>query len=85
MLRGTVGAIKWHDYNAAAINGYEVTRTPTGSYALVGTVVLKDAFKLSQRPLLFVAPHKDGSWRWPLIDFTIHDSGRLTARLGPMI
>ena len=85
MLRGTVGEIKWHYFTAAAINGYEVTRTPTGAYALVGTVVLKDVYKLSQRPLMFVAPHKEGSWHWPLIDFTLQESGRLTARLGPMI
>ena len=84
MLRGTVGAIKWHYYTAAAVNGYTVARTERG-LSLVATVVLKDAFKLSQRPLIFEAPHKTGAWKWPILTYTLAESGRLTATLGPEI
>jgi hypothetical protein len=47
-----------------------------------GRVVLADPFKLSQRPLTFVAPLEKGEWRWPIVDLQII-SGELTAQLGP--
>ena len=84
MLRGVVGHIRWHHYTAAAINGY--TATPTNkartTWSLVATVVLSDAFKMAQRPLVFVAKHAKGEWRFPIVVLTIADH-RLTATLGP--
>ena len=83
MLRGIVGHIKWHHYTAAAINGYAVTPVKPGDgYSLVGTVISKNAFNLTQRPLMFEASHKRGVWRWPIVQFTIADNGRLVATLG---
>ena len=85
MLRGIVGHVKWHYYTAAAINGYTVTRTEGGGLLLAATVVMRDAFKIAQRPLIFEAPHAKGVWRWPLITHTLTERGELTARLGPEI
>jgi hypothetical protein len=85
MLRGIVGHVKWHYYTAAAINGYTVTRTEGGGLSLVATVVMHDAFKLAQRPLVFEAPHKAGVWKWPIVAHTLTEAGRLTATLGPEI
>lgn len=90
-LRGIVGQIRWGYYVAAAINGYALRSLGPGGqgFILEGTIVNRDAFKLSQRPLVFVAPFKHGEtqseWIWPVVDFTIADSGRLTARLGPPV
>ena len=65
------------------MHAYVVVRdVERGGYRVTGTVGERDAFKLSQRPLEFVAPHKKGAFRWPILDFTIHENGRLTARLG---
>ena len=80
-----MGAVKWHYYTAAAINGYTLTITPGGGLTLVATVVLRDAFKLAQRPLTFEAPHKGGVWVWPIVSHSLSESGRLTATLGPEI
>ena len=80
-IRGVVGQILWHHYPAAAINGYLVTRT-NQRWALRGTVVLSDAFKLAQRPLVFVAPHNKGAWRWPIESLQLSENGTLTATLG---
>ena len=77
MIRGVVGQIRWAYYTAAAINGYTVTRSKAGAWSLSATVVLADAFKIAQRPLLFVAPHEKGEWVWP-INTLEYDS-----RLGP--
>jgi hypothetical protein len=85
MLRGIVGRVKWQYYTAAAINGYTVTRIAGGGLSLVGTVVMRDAFKLAQRPLTFEAPHAKGIWAWPILAYTLTESGRLTATLGPEI
>jgi hypothetical protein len=80
-IRGVVGLIKWRYYHAAAINGYTVTRGQTGRWSLRATVVTADRFKMAQKPLLFVAPHAKGEWRWPIVDLEIRD-GVVTAQLG---
>jgi hypothetical protein len=80
-IRGVVGKITWSYYTAAAINGYTVTRSKAGAWTLRATVVASDAFKLRQTPLRFVAPHKTGSWVWPVESCEMVNSV-LTARLG---
>lgn len=80
-IRGVVGQIRWSYYTAAAINGYTVTHTPAGAWTLRATIVASDAFKLRQKPLRFVAPHKAGSWVWPIESCDLVN-GVLTARLG---
>lgn len=83
MLQGVVGHIRWHEYTAAAINGYSVTRSRKGQWSLVATVVLADPFKMAQRPLTFAAKHTKGTWRWPIESFELHrDRHQLTASLG---
>lgn len=82
-VKGVVGQIKWAYYTAAAVNGYTVTRTG-GEWSLRGVVVNADAFKLAQRPLIFVAPTDKGEWRWPILELDIA-AGALTARLGPPV
>lgn len=80
-IRGVVGQIKWAYYLAAAINNYTVTRDVQGQWRLRATVVQCDRFKLSQRPLVFVAPHARGEWRWPITGYELQ-AGALTASLG---
>lgn len=83
-IRGEVGQIRWSYFIAAAVQGYRVRRLPDDTWRLRGTVVAADAFKLAQRPLVFVAPHERGAWRWPIVDLDLH-AGALTARLGPPV
>ena len=80
-IAGVVGAVQWAYYQAATIQGYTVTRTGA-AWSLRATVVAADAFKLSQRPLVFVATHQRGQWRWPIETLDVR-GGQLTARLGP--
>lgn len=87
-IRGVVGRIDWGYFSAAAINGYALSRSEDASWALTGTVVTFDAFKLRQRPLTFVAPHKDGEWRWPILHLDLgegHGPRVLRATLGPQL
>jgi len=86
-IRGTVASVKWSYFTAAAVNGYTVTRDKeTGTWTAAGAFVpgLIDAFKLSQRPIYFVAPFKRGAWRWEIQTLTMLEGGRFTARLGAM-
>lgn len=62
-ISGVVGKIERGYYPAASINGYVITRGRAG-WALRATVVACDAFNLSQRPLVFIAPFDRGEWRW---------------------
>jgi len=80
-ITGVVGRIEWSYFVAAAINGYTVTRNGT-EWALRATVVSSDAFKLRQRPLIFVAPHNKGEWRWAIRALSL-ENGRLVADLDP--
>jgi hypothetical protein len=81
-MRGVVAFVKWHYYNAAALNGYTVNKdTLSGRWSASGTVVLSDAFKLSQRPLFFVAPLKGGAIRWEIDTYALAESGAFTATL----
>lgn len=82
-VRGVVGLVKWSYYHAAAINGYTVTRKTDGTWALRATVVTSDAYKLAQRPLIFVAPHEHGQWAWEMRSHSL-DGGVLRATLGPV-
>jgi len=82
---GHAATIKYQYFTAAAINGYAITRSDTGVFRLVATVVHRDRFNLTRRPLIFEAKHKTGAWCWPIVDMTIADNGRLVATLGPEI
>lgn len=87
-VRGVVGRIDWGYFPAAAINGYTVQRLEDGSWSLHGTVVNFDAFKIRQKPLVFIAPHKEGEWRWPVktLDLGAGVGPReLRAVLGPQL
>jgi hypothetical protein len=82
-IRGVVGQLKWAYYHAAAIHGYTVRREKTtGAWSMTGTVVASDAFKLRQRPLVFVAPTQKGDWRWEVLEHEIVQ-GTIRARLAP--
>jgi hypothetical protein len=78
-IKGVVGKVRWAYYDAAAINGYTVTRSGH-DWTLRGTVVLSDAFKMTQRPLTFVAPHEQGEWCWDILSHEL-SNGILVAKL----
>lgn len=81
IVTGVTASLRWSYYTAAIVRAWTVTRDDHG-WVLVGTLDTPDAFRLSQQPLAFVAPHPHGVWRWPVI--TLQMSGAaLTARLGP--
>lgn len=87
-IKGVVGRIEWGYFSAAAINGYTAQQLADGSWSLTGTVVAFDAFKLRQKPLIFVAPHKDGEWRWPIRTVDLGEGSgprELQATLGPQL
>lgn len=88
VISGVVGSIRWHYYTAAAINGWTVAASADRRrWTLLATVALSDAFKMSQRPLAFVAPLKGGrEWRWPLERFSMETRNGvpvLVGELGP--
>lgn len=81
-VTGVVASIRWSYYDAAAIHGYVITRDrATDTWTVSGTIVLADAFKLSQRPLRLVAPFQGGAWEWTILDPVPRVAGPFTARL----
>lgn len=87
-IRGIVGRLDWGHFAAAAINNYAIRRSADGTWSLRATAVTFDAFKIRQRPLVFVAPHQDGEWRWPVQTLDLgdgHGPRELRAVLGPQL
>lgn len=82
LITGVTGYVKWSYYTAGQIEKYTVTRSPEHKWTLRGTVVLSDAFKMSQKPLVFVAPHEGGAWTWPIVSHELVN-GQMVAVLGP--
>lgn len=75
------GRVAWGYHRAATLRPCTVTKTD-GVWSLTGTVDTADAFRLSQRPLVFVVPHPHGTWTWPIEELQMAGAS-LTARLGP--
>lgn len=80
-VTGVQGSLRWGYHQAAALRAYTITRID-GGFALSATVVSQDAFRVSQRPLVFEAPHEHGAWRFPVTTLQI-DGVSLVATLGP--
>jgi hypothetical protein len=82
-IRGRVAVLKWAYFNAAAVEGYAVTKDAQKRWTATGAFVpgAVDAFKLAQRPLYFVAPFKGGAWRWEVKSLALLDGGRFAADL----
>ena len=86
MVSGVVASIRWAYYDAAAINGYTVTRDKdTREWSVSANIVIADAFKLSQRPLYLVVPYKGGCWMWRIRDPVPLVRGPFFARLSDPI
>lgn len=79
--RGVDGSLRWGYQAAAVLRAWTLTKVDAG-WTLTATVVSTDAFRVAQRPLVFVAPHATGAWRWPIGELQIVGAS-LTATLGP--
>jgi hypothetical protein len=82
VITGVVGKVRWAYYDAAQVERFTVTRSGQ-QWSLRGTVVLSDAFKLSQRPLMFIVDTKQGQMRWPILTCRVDEAKQLHATLGP--
>lgn len=84
VVEGVIGEIRWTYYTAAAINGYRLTWNPSARWwSLEATVVLADAFKMAQRPLVFVAAVRGAEWEFDMQSFNLPGlRGPLSATLG---
>lgn len=83
-IRGVMAGITWSYYKAADVENYTVTRAEGNQWFASGGIRNGDPFKLTQRPLVFVAPHKAGAWYWPILGIKVAE-GRMTATLGEPI
>lgn len=78
--------LKWRNYPAARLEGYTVVyQRAANRWTLAGTVVERDAYKLTLRPLMFAAVTNKGDWYWPIQSHRLNDNGRLEAVLGAPI
>jgi hypothetical protein len=82
VVTGQAARVQWGYLVAGTVRSWTATKAEDGSWSLVATVHEADTFRVTQRPLVFMAPHARGTWRWPVTSLQITD-GTLTASLGP--
>jgi len=80
-MAGAEGSLMWGYHVAATVRDWTVA-SDGAQRSLSAAIVRLDDFRLSQRPLMFVAPHRGGAWSWPVLELQAGDA-TLTARLGP--
>lgn len=80
-IRGVTGSLRWGYHVAGTLSAWRIERVET-RWTLTATIDASDAFRLTQRPLVFEAPHAQGVWRWPIRTLQI-EGVSLTATLGP--
>lgn len=81
-VRGVDASLRWGYQSAAILRAWTVTKDDHGVWSLAASVVSTDAYRVAQRPLVFVAPHATGAWRWPIETLQIAGAS-LSATLGP--
>ena len=80
-VTGVTADLRWGYHRAGTLRAWTVTKSDE-IWSLTATVVSADAFRVAQRPLVLVAPHAHGAWRWPVVELQIAGAS-LTATLGP--
>lgn len=81
-MRGILGRVQWHYVTAAEVQGYTVSRAEGApDWELTATITAANRFRLSQWPLMFVAPTTRGAFRWAIdVDSLRLEQNILTAR-----
>lgn len=82
IITGVVGRINWAYFLAGDVRDWTLSMDG-GVRSLTGTLQNPDTLRLSQQPLVFVAPHAKGAYRWPITSLQIAGAS-CTAMLGPM-
>lgn len=80
-VKGVRGVIRWGYDTAATLNGWSVSPEKNGTFKLSATVAESNPFKVTQRPLTFVAPLQGAELRWSITTMVI-TNGTVTATLG---
>jgi hypothetical protein len=80
-ISGQQGSLMWAYHTAAAVRDWTITNGELGR-TLSARLEKTDSFRVSQRPLTFVATHANRAWRWPITTLQI-TGATLTAVLGP--
>jgi len=81
-VSGVAGFLRNGYFLAGTLGPWTVTRSES-AWTLTAAILKTDAFRVSQRPLRFVATHAKGAWVWPIVE--LHISGAsLNAVLGPL-
>lgn len=81
VYRGWSGCLRWGYTEAASLGAWTLSADASGSGQLTATIRTVDHFRVTQSPLVFVAPRPAGEWRWPVESLTIQGSD-VTATLG---
>jgi hypothetical protein len=81
-VTGATGTLRWGYHVAGTLRAWTVTKTDEAGLVLTAQIQELNAFRIKQRPLMFVVAHTQGVWRWPVTAVQMADT-TLTASLGP--
>lgn len=77
-IKGVAAELRWGYHIAATLRAWAVGGVP-GAWTFTATIVQKNGFMVSKRPLFIVTPN---GWQWPVETLQITDDA-LMATLSP--
>ncbi len=81
VFRGEAAELRWGYHPAATLKDWILTPSAT-SLTVTARIVSSDAYRVSQRPIVFAVPRQAVTWRWPVLSLQIVGE-TMTASLGP--
>ena len=82
VFRGEAAELRWGYHPAAVVKDWTMTPQDASSVSVTAHVVSSDAYRVSQRPIVFTVPRPTSVWRYPVLSLQIVGQ-TLTAVLGP--
>jgi hypothetical protein len=80
-FRGDAAELRWGYHPAATLKDWTMTPQDS-SFSVTAHVVSSDAYRVSQRPIVFTVPRQTTVWQYPVLELQIVGQ-TLTATLGP--
>lgn len=64
VFRGESAELRWGYHVAATVKDWELTPQDSSRFTVTARVVSSDAFRVTQRPIVFTVQRKASVWRW---------------------
>lgn len=82
VFRGEAAELRWGYHSAATLKDWTLTPQDASRFTVTAQVVSSDAYRVSQRPIVFMVHRQASDWKWAVESLQITGSS-FSATLGP--